>query len=156
MAIRNIISVLVILFLYEVITTNAQSECDILPSNSILESNLQSLLVSEGGQDPSIDPNLLTVMYTCMAQGMIMGSYREVSVIVTYNNVANSPQSRQFDLECVSSGGNLGWQGVGGSLDSAPSGFASLETRTNCSQCRITANNDHDCVGKGLCNILPL
>ena len=153
MAIRNIISVLVILFLYEVITTNAQipSECDTLPSNSILESILQSLLVSEGGEDPSIEPNLLTVMYTCMAQGMTMGSYREVSVIVTYNNVANSPQSRQFDLECVSSGGTLGWQGihfVSGSLALAPSGFASLETRTNCSQCRITAGNDHDCVGK--------
>ena len=151
----NIISVLVILFLYEVITTNAQ-ECDTLPSDSILESNLQNLLVSEEGDNPSIDPNLLTVMNTCLAQGMTMGSYREVSVIVTYNNVVNSPQSRQFDLECVSSGGNLGWQGVGGSLDSAPSGFASLETRTDCSQCRITANNDHDCVGKGLCNILPL
>ena len=155
MAIRNIISVLVILFLYEVITTNAQ-ECDTLPSDSILESNLLSLLVSEGGEDPSIDPNLLTVMYTCMAQGMTMGSYREVSVIVTYNNVANSAQSRQFDLQCVLSGGNTGWQGIGGSLDSAPSGFETLETRTNCSQCSIVANNDHDCVGKGLCNILPL
>ena len=147
MAIRNIISVLVILFLYEVITTNAQ-ECDTLPSDSIIKSNLQNLIVSEGGEDPSIDPNLLTVMYTCMAQGMIMGSYREVSVIVTYNNVANSPQSRQFDLECVLSGGTLGWQGISGSLALAPSGFASLETRTNCSQCRITAGNDHDCVGK--------
>ena len=155
MAIRNIISVLVILFLNEVITTNAQ-ECDTLPSDSILEINLMSLLVSQGGDDPSIDPNLLTVMYTCMAQGMTMGSYREVSVIVTYNNVANSPQSRQFDLQCVSSGGFTGWQSIGGSLDSAPSGFESLETRTNCSQCSIVANNDHDCVGKGLCNILPL
>ena len=155
MTIRNIISVLVILFLYEVITTNAQ-ECDTLPSNSIIKSNLQSLLVGEEGDNPSIDPNLLTVMYTCMAQGMTMGSYREVSVIVTYNNVANSPQSRQFDLQCVSSGGNLGWQGISGSLDAAPSGFASLETRTNCSLCTRNANNDHDCVGKGLSNILPL
>ena len=150
MAIRNIISVLVILFLYEVITTNAQ-ECDTLPSNSTLENNLLSLLVSEGGEDPSIDPNLLTVMYTCMAQGMTMGSYREVSVIVTYNNIAYN-QPRQFDLQCVLSGGNLGWQGRSGSLDIAPSGFESLETRTNCSQCSIDANNDHDCVGKGLCN----
>ena len=99
----NIISVLVILFLNEVITTNTQ-ECDTLPSDSTLESNLLSLLT---GEDPSIEPNLLTVMYTCMAQGMTMGSYREVSVIVTYNNVANSPQSRQFDLECVSGGGGI-------------------------------------------------
>ena len=155
MAIRKIIGVLVILFLYEVITTNTQ-ECDTLPTDSILESNLQNFLVSEGGEDPSIDPNLLTVTYTCMAQGMTMGSYREVSVVVTYDNVANSPQSRQFDLECVLSGGNTGWQGIGGSLDSAPSGFESLETRTNCSRCRISANNDHDCVGKGLSNILSL
>ena len=150
----NIISVLVILFLYEVITTNAQ-ECDTLPSDSTLESNLQNLLIGE--EEPLINPNLLTVMYTCMAQGMTMDSYREVSVIVTYNNVTNSPQSRQFDLECVSGGGvTLGWQGIGGSLDSAPDGFETLETRTNCSQCSKTANNDNDCVGKGLSNILPL
>ena len=147
MAIRNIISVLVILFLYEVISTNTQ-ECDTLPSDSTLESNLMSLLTGEGGEDPSIDPNLLAVMYTCMAQGMTMGSYREVSVVVTYNNVVNSPQSIQFDLECVSSGGFTGWQGIGGSLDSALSSFENLETRTNCSQCRRNANNDHNCVGK--------
>ena len=94
MAIRNIISVLVILFLYEVITTNAQ-ECDTLPSDSTLESNLMAFLVSEGGEPPSINPNLLTVMYTCMAQGMTMGSYREVSVIIAYNNVGNNPQLQQ-------------------------------------------------------------
>ena len=146
MAISNIISVLVILFCNEVITTNAQ-ECDTLPSDSRLEIILLSFLVSESGEDPSIDPNLLTVMYTCMAQGMTMGSYREVSVIVTYNNVPNSPQSRQFDLWCIS-GGNLIWQGIGGSLDSTPANFMSLETRTDCSQCRRDANNDHDCVGK--------
>ena len=58
MAIKNI-SVLVILFLYEVITTNAQ-ECDTLPSDSTIESNLQSLLVSEAVEPPDIDPNLLT------------------------------------------------------------------------------------------------
>ena len=142
----NIISVLVILFLNEVIITNAQ-ECDTLPSDSTLESNLLSLLTSVGG-DPSIEPNLLTVTYTCMAQGMTMGSYRKVSVIVTYNNVANSPQSRQFDLECVLSGGNIGWLGTPGSVDSVPPSFQSLETRTDCSQCRVSANNDHDCVGK--------
>ena len=154
MAIRKTIGVLVILFLYEVITTNTQ-ECDTLPSDSTLESILMDFLVSEEEESPSIEPNLLTVTYTCMAQGMIMGSYREVSVIITYNNVANSPQSRQFDLECVSGGGGItGWQGIGGSLDSAPSGFESLETRTNCSQCSISANNDNDCVGKGLSNIL--
>ena len=152
MAIRNIIIVLVILFLYEVITTNAQ-ECDTLQSDSTLESNLQSLLTSEEGE-VVINPNLLTVMYTCMAQGMTMGSYREVSVIVTYDNVANSPQSRQFDLECVlGKGVTLGWQGIGSSLDFAPSGFETLETRTNCSQCRRDANNDYDCEGKGLSNI---
>ena len=57
MAIKNI-SVLVILFLYEVITTNAQ-ECDTLPSDSTIESNLQSLLVIEAVEPPDIDPNLL-------------------------------------------------------------------------------------------------
>ena len=151
----HIVSMVVILFSNELIITNAQ-ECDTLPSDSTLENNLLSLLISEAGEDPSINPNLLTVLYTCMAQGMTMGSYREVSVIVTYNNVANSPQSRQFDLECVSGGGGtLGWQGIGGSLDFAPSGFETLETRTNCSQCRRNANNDYDCVGKGHCVLSP-
>ena len=155
MAILSIISVLVMLFLYEMITTNAQ-ECDTLPSDNTIEDNLQTLLFSEGGENPDINPNLLTVMYTCMAQGMTMGSYREVSVIVTYDNVANSPQSRQFELECLSSqGGSTGWQGY--SLNLAPTGFETLETRTDCSLCRESANNDpHDCVGKGLSNILLL
>ena len=143
-----ILSVLVILFLYEVITTNAQ-ECGNLPSDRTIEGNLQVLLIAAG--DIFSDPNLLKVMYTCMAQGMTMGSYREISVIVTYNNVANSPQSRQFDMQCLPS--NAGWLAKSGSLDSAPPGFESLETRTNCSQCSRDANNDHDCVGKG---ILPL
>ena len=53
-----------------------------------------------------------------------------MSVIVTYNNVANSPRSKQFDLKCVSSGSITGWHDIGGTLDSAPSGFESLETRT--------------------------
>ena len=147
--VMNILSVLVILFFNEVITTNAQ-ECDTLPSDSTLENCLQSFLVSEGGEDPdNINPNLLTVMYTCMAQGMTMGSYREVSVIVTYDNVTNSTQSRQFDLQCLSSqGGSTGWQGY--SLNLAPTGFETLETRTDCSQCRVSANNDHGCAGKGL------
>ena len=151
----HIVSMVVILFSNELIITNAQ-ECDTLPSDSTLENNLQSLLISEAGEDPSINPNLLSVMYTCMAQGMTMGSYRDVSVIVTYNNVANSLQSRQFDFECVSGGGGtLGWQSIGGSLDSAPSGFETFETRTNCSQCRRNANNDYDCVGKGHCVLSP-
>ena len=145
----NILSVLAMLFLYEVITTNAQ-ECDTLPSDSRLESNLQSLLTSQGGENPNINPNILTVMYTCMAQGMTMDSYREVSVIVTYDNVANSPQSRQFDLQClVSQGGSTGWQGIHDSLNHAPTGFETLETRTDCSRCRVSGNNSHDCVGKG-------
>ena len=49
----TMLKVLVILFLYEVITTNAQ-ECD---TDSTIESNLQSLLVSEAGEPPDIDPN---------------------------------------------------------------------------------------------------
>ena len=138
----HIISVLVVLFLNEVITTNAQ-ECDTLPSDSLLEVNLQSFLISEAGESPDINPNLLTVIYTCIS----MGSFREVSVIVTYDNV-NNTQARQFDLECVSAGS---WQGINGSLDIAPAGFETLETRTNCSQCRTFANNDYDCVGRCYC-----
>ena len=64
-----------------------------------------------------------------------------------------NPQPRQFVLECVSVGDFSGWQGIGGSLDFAPTGFESLETRKNCSQCRASADNDHDCVGKGVDNI---
>ena len=143
---RITLTVIILCVLFSV--GKAQLECDTLPSDGTVESNLQNFLVSEGGESNSIDPNLLTVMYTCMAQGMTMGSYREVSVIVTYNNVLNSPQSRQFDFECVLSGGTPGWQGISGSFDSAPSGFETLETRTNCSQCREGADNDHNCVGK--------
>ena len=149
---RITLTVVILCVLFSV--GKAQIECATLPSDGDVQSNLQNFLVSEGGEDPSINPNVLTVMYTCMAQGMTMGSYREVSVTVTYNNVVNS-QSGQFGFECVSSGGNLGWQGISGSFESAPSGFENLETRKNCSQCREDADNDQNCVGKGLCNIFP-
>ena len=92
---RITLTVIILCVLFSV--GKAQLECDTLPSDGTVESNLQSFLVSEGLEDPSIDPNLLDIMYTCMAQGMTMGSYREVSVTVTYNNVPNSPQSRVQD-----------------------------------------------------------
>ena len=157
---RITLTVVILCVLFSV--GKAQLECDTLPTDSIIRSNLETLIASQGGEDPDPNPNLLTSIYSCMAQGMTMGSYREVSVIVTYDNVGNSPglqQSGQFDLVCVPGGGggsDNGWQGLSGSLLSAPSGFETLETRTNCSQCRVSANNDHDCVGKGLSNILPI
>ena len=148
------ITILVVILCVLFSVGKAQIECATLPSDATVDSNLQNFLDSEAGESNSIDPNVLTVMYTCMAQGMTMGSYREVSVIVTYNNVPNSPQSRQFDLQCVlGGGGSPGWQARPNSFESAPDGYETLETRTNCSECRETDDNDQNCVGKGLCNI---
>ena len=127
------------------------TECIGLPSLDTIRINIISFL-SEDGENPNPMPNLLSVMYTCMAQGMTMGSYRELSVIVTYTE-SGSTESDQFELECVPGGGGSppGWEARSGSFNSAPNGFETLETRTDCSQCRETDNNPHNCVGKGLC-----
>ena len=143
------ITLTVIIFCVLVSVGKAQdpSECDTLPSDNTIENNIIAFL-SEDGENPNPNPNLLNVNYTCMAQGMSMDSYREVSVIVRYSE-SGSTELRQFDLQCITGGGgSSGWQAISGSFEPAPDGFVSLETRTNCSQCRESANNDHDCVGK--------
>ena len=143
---RITLTVIILCVLYSV--SKAQdTECDTLPSDNRIEVIIRSFL-SKDGENPNPMPNLLNVNYTCMAQGMSMGSYREVSVIVRYSE-SGSTESRQFDLQCITGGGgSSGWQAIFGSFEPAPDGFVSLETRTNCSQCRESANNDHDCVGK--------
>ena len=151
---RIALTVIILCVLFSVGKAQNPSECDTLPSDNTIKNNILNFL-AEDGETPNPMPNLLNVNYTCMAQGMSMGSYREVSVIVRYSE-SGSTESNQFDLQCVTGGGGSGWQAISGSFEPAPDGFVSLETRTNCSQCRESANNDHDCVGKGLCSILPL
>ena len=129
------------------------TECDFLPSeDTAIRNNIINFL-SEDGVNPNPNPNILNVNYTCMAQGMTMGSYRQLSVIVRYTESGNT-ESNQFEYECViGGGGSPGWQARSNSFEPAPDGYETLQTRTNCSECRETDDNDQNCVGKGLCNI---
>ena len=140
---RITLTVIILCVLYSV--SKAQdTECDTLPSDNRIEDIIRSFL-SEDGENPNPMPNLLNVNYTCMAQGMSMGSYREVSVIVRYSE-SGSTELNQFEFECViGGGGSPGWQARPDSFEPAPDGYETLQTRTNCSQCRETDDNDQNC-----------
>ena len=134
-----------ILFFVDVITANTP-ECNGLPTNSDLTTSLINLL------DESNPIVLNNVMYTCQAQGMIMGSYRGLAVILSYSSGnVSEPIAKQFDIECIEGISFTGWIVVDGSFRDAPSNYSYLETRTDCSQCQQAAKNDHDCVGKNHC-----
>ncbi len=112
-----------------------------LPSDSTLVARLKNVL-SEGG-DGSSDPTILSFNYTCLAQGDSIDQYRSLAVVVVYEE-SGSVGDLQFQLQCTLFNNNVFWVEFGpGSLPSA--GFRSLETRTDCSSCPSTANNDHKC-----------
>ena len=136
-----------ILFFVDVITANTP-ECNGLPTNSDLTTTLITWLDDHGESNPIV----LNVMYTCQAQGMIMGSYRGLAGILSYSSAnVSEPIAKQFDIECIEGIGFTGWVVVDSSFRDAPSDYVSLETRTDCSQCQQAAKNDHDCVGKNHC-----
>ena len=138
---RSLVSTLLIfLCLIELISAR---DCP-LPSVSTLVARLTNVLMSGGGGDgPSVDPTILSFNYTCLAQGDSIDQYRSLAVVVVYEE-SGSVRDLQFQLQCILFNNNVLWDQFGpGSIPSA--GFRSLETRTDCSSCPSTANNDHKC-----------
>lgn len=113
-----------------------------LPSESILVAELTNVLMS-GGDSSSVNPTILSFNYTCLAQGDSIDQYRSLAVVVVYEE-SGSVRDQQFQLQC-SSFNNDGFWAQFGLGSTPPAGFRSLNTRTDCSSCPSTANNDHKC-----------
>ena len=142
---------LLLLVAMSFIATDA-TDCNSIPDSSFLAVRLQALVDSEGGEGANV---VITVQdgpfYTCQLQGTTIETYQELSVIMTYT-VTGSPELRirQFELDCVGSGDNTGWDSRSNSLltiDGNIVDYTNIAVFTNCSSCTGSANNDNHCKG---------
>ena len=109
----------------------------------LLQELTNVLIVKEAVTGQSVDPTILSFNYTCLAQGDSIDQYRSLAVVVVYEE-SGSVEDLQFQLQC-SSFNNVGSWELFGPESTPPAGFRSLNTRTDCSSCPSTANNDHKC-----------
>ena len=117
-----------------------------LPTIAELEAVLPPLLrISDGVQ--SYSPNVTegSVQYVCLAQGSMIDTYVEISLIANFTpNPGVSEQTRIFDIECSSGT----WSGRTGSLDPVPASVVGVPPRTNCYRCLKGFGGDFRCRGK--------
>ena len=116
----------------------ATSQDCFLPENSMINTNLQSLLTSVGGEGSATTTTLLDHHFTCLAVASSRDQYRQVSVAVRYTkNTASGQFTAQFTLRCTS--GNFG---TVGELDQTPpANVFNISTRRDCFIC-TTVNSE--------------
>ena len=113
------------------------SQCEKLPSNTVLEGLISSTF--QGG-DASISPNItvLEVNYVCLASGSVRGSFNGFSAVVLYRCVGERcPASSvsQFEFSCDST--ERKWINfVDGSTENL---------RTDVADANLTSPNRTDC-----------
>ena len=103
-----------------------------LPDNSMINTNLQSLLIAVGGEGGMTTTALLDHHFTCLAVGSSRDQYRQVSVAVRYTkNTASEQFTAQFPLRCTS-----GIMNTVGELDqSPPANVFNISSRRDCFVC---------------------
>ena len=140
------LSVALILFLYILPVTFTQ-ECD-LPTEGEILALLENEIISQGGEDEMVNPVLdSNLTFTCLATSGSLKMYNAFSVVLRYREQPGDPlKVGQFEGECVTGGGNTGWQSTN-SLQSAPGSLLDLSTREDCYACAFVAN-DENCIGK--------
>ena len=113
-------------------------DCPTLPDEATLESLISSTFV--GGDSP--DVHVSDFKYVCLVSGMFKGTFRRLSVVVSYNCSRSSlcPSTSlvsQFDFTCNS--GNVWGDEVLGTSEFSRSDVADADLttliRTNCSYC---------------------
>ena len=84
------------------------TDCTGLPSNETIILRLQNLVDSEGGEGQQTIAVQDGPFYTCLVQGTTMGTYQELSVIMTYTVPTSSDTSvrvSQIEMDCTDIGG---------------------------------------------------
>ena len=135
----------VLVFVLCVLPLSVAQDCS-LPTIAELEAILPPLLrISDGAQ--SYSPNVTegSVQYVCLAQGSMIDTYVEISLIANFTPNSGQPeQTRIFDIECSSGA----WSGRDGSLDPPPASVVGVPPRTNCYRCLKGFGGDFRCRGK--------
>ena len=125
------------LVLLRILTPAISQDCS-LPDSSVINTSLQSLLISVGGEGSATVTTLLDHHFTCLAVGSSRDQYRQVSVAVRYTkNTASGQFTAQFTLRCTS--GNFGT--VGELNQSPPTNVFDISIRRDCFIC--TTQNTH-------------
>ena len=131
-------------------------ECT-LPSAMDVETLVESLAISKGGEGQGAEITLLDHHFTCLAVGSRADRYREVSVAVRYNATQSGTTNMrlsQIQLEC-SGGTSTHFTGSGDPFEAdPPESVLTVTTRRDCRLCVITApspivvNADTNCACK--------
>ena len=139
----------VLVFVLRVLSLSVAQDCP-LPTIAEIEAVLPPLLIiADGGQ--SYSPNVTgSVQYVCIAQGNMINTYNEISLIATFTpNPGEAEQFMIFDMFCSSGT----WSGSTGSLDPPPP-IVGAPTRTDCYRCREGFGGDTRCRGKSIITII--
>ena len=135
----------VLVFVLCVLSLSVAQDCP-LPTIAEIETVLPAILVSSSGSQ-SYSPKVTegSVQYVCLAQGDMIDTYKEVSLIATFTpNPGESEQTNIFTLDCNSGT----WSGRTGSLDPPPPSVVGVPPRTDCYRCREGFGGDTRCRGK--------
>ena len=129
------------------------ADCQPLPYKDQIDVLLTNLLTNQAGEGEVVEVDVLNMTYTCQALGTSLGTYRYLSVIVTYIMTAESLiKQGQFEMVCINPNAISGWDFIRRSLTDLPAGYnffpKYLETYSNCSSCSKDAGNQHHCERK--------
>ena len=137
-----------LVFVLCVLSLSVAQDCP-LPTKTDIESALPPLLInSQGGQ--SYSPNVTegSVQYVCLAQGSMINTCSEISLIATFTpRPGEAETTRIMSLDCNSGT----WSVVTNDGLPAPPPSVVGVTRTDCYRCRASFGTDR-CRGKPIKN----
>ena len=116
-----------------------------LPSNADIEKALNVLLLFSDGVQSYSSNVTGSVQYVCLAQGNMINTYAEVSLIATYTpNPGEAEATRILSMGCS----NGTWSGITqDGLDPPPASIVGVPPTTNCYRCREGFGGDSRCRG---------
>ena len=125
----------VLVFVLCVLSLSVAQDCP-LPTIAEIESALVYLLINpQGGQSYSPNVTKGSVQYVCLAQGSMINTYSEISLIATFTpNPGEAETTRIMSLDCNSGT----WSVVTNDGLPAPPPSVGGVTRTDCYRCRAS------------------
>ncbi|XP_019858253.1 PREDICTED: protein sidekick-2-like [Amphimedon queenslandica] len=114
-----------------------------LPANADIWNALATLLLDADGSQ-SYSPKITgSVQYVCQAQGNMINTYTEISLIATYTpNPGEAETTRILSMGCSSGT----WSGITqDGLSPPPASVIGVSLRTNCFQCREGFSRETRC-----------
>jgi len=139
----------------------AHSQCTRLPTNNEIQSLVQAILSSSGGEGSIGTVALLSHHFTCIAPTQDMGEILQASIAVVFNVTTlgvTDTRRQQIQLQC--SGVN-NYVGTTTPLEVNPPAVAfTLTTREDCFFCvpsgpsSVTVDTDANCAGESLSDLI--